>query len=84
MNRLRIDACAVVAFLTTLGLAVESSTSQMGLRENDLFAPHRFAKVGPAIGSLAPELELTDLEGKKVSLKSYRGKVVVLVKGGYT
>jgi len=32
----------------------------------------------------APELELTDLEGNSVSLESYRGQVIVLVKGGFT
>ena len=63
---------------------LDFSSAQMGLRENDLFSPNRFANAGPAIGTKAPELDLTDLNGKKVSLKSYRGKVVVLVKGGYT
>ena len=31
-----------------------------------------------AIHSFAPELSLTDLDGKKLALSSYRGKVVVL------
>ena len=56
----------------------------MGLRENEYFSPPEFAKQGPTIGELAPELELTDLEGNSVSLESYRGQVIVLVKGGFT
>ena len=83
MKRLIIGACAIVTFLSTFGAAL-TLTAQMGLRENELFAPRNFSKAGPAIGSPAPDLDLTDLDGKSVSLKSYRGKVVVLVKGGYT
>lgn len=33
---------------------------------------------GPAIGSEAPEFELQDLSGELVSLKSFRGKAVLL------
>ncbi len=83
MKRSTIGVCTVVTFLITFGVAA-MSTAQMGLRENELFAPRKFANAGPAIGSPAPELDLKNLDGKSVTLKSYRGKVVVLVKGGYT
>ena len=83
MNRTIIGVCALGVFLITFVTAT-TSTAQMGLRENDLFAPRKFAKAGPVIGSPAPELDLKNLDGKSVTLKSYRGKVVVLVKGGYT
>ena len=33
---------------------------------------------GPAIGSVAPEFELTSLDGKKVRLSDFRGKAVLL------
>lgn len=84
MRRLFCDACIVATLLIFLGFVEDTVTAQMGLRENDLFNSRAFETVGPAIGSLAPELELTDLDGNSVSLKSYRGQVVVLVKGGYT
>ncbi|MDB4777995.1 peroxiredoxin family protein [bacterium] len=84
MKRFTVDACIVVTVLTTLGFAATTATAQMGLRENDLFASRAFDNVGPAIGSLVPELDLTDLDGNPVTLESYRGQVVVLVKGGFT
>ncbi len=34
--------------------------------------------VGPQVGDLAPEIEGEDLEGKKLKLSDYRGKVVFL------
>ena len=33
---------------------------------------------GPAVGKAAPEIEGTDLDGKKMTLSSYRGKVVLI------
>ena len=84
MKRLIIEASIVATILTTFGFAATMATAQMGLRENDLFASQAFATVGPAVGSLAPELDLTDLDGNPVTLESYRGQVVVLVKGGFT
>lgn len=83
MKRLLVLVCAVTVLIAA-GFAVSKSSAQMGLRENELFSAHQFAKAGPAIGSLAPELDLTDLKGKRVTLDSYRGQTVVLVKGGYT
>jgi hypothetical protein len=83
MKRLIIDGSIVATFLTTFCFAV-TANAQMGLRENDLFGSQAFAKVGPAIGSVAPKLDLKDFDGKSVTLESYRGQVVVLVKGGYT
>lgn len=83
MKRLLVNA-AVVAILITISLTTTNLVAQMGLRENEYFSPPKFAKQGPTIGELAPELELTDLEGNSVSLESYRGQVIVLVKGGFT
>jgi len=34
--------------------------------------------VGPQIGTIAPEIEGEDLDGKRFKLSDYRGKVVVL------
>ena len=84
MNRLIINSHIVATSLAAFCIAVTTVNAQMGLRENELFSPRAFASAGPAIGSVAPKLDLTDLAGKPVTLDSYRGKVVVLVKGGYT
>ena len=37
----------------------------------------------PSAGSAAPDFALNDLDGKKVSLSDYRGKVVLLAFWGY-
>lgn len=84
MKRLIIGVCILAIVVPVLGTVATSASPQMGLRENDLFDSRAFATVGPEIGSVAPELDLTDLDGKAVTLKSYRGQTVVLVKGGYT
>lgn len=84
MKRLIINANLVATLLAIFGFSVTTASAQMGLRRNDLFASKAFATVGPAIGSVAPKLDLKDLDGKSVTLESYRGQVVVLVKGGYT
>jgi hypothetical protein len=44
----------------------------------------RNAARGPAEGKAAPDFELTDLEGRAVSLASLRGKPVVIEFGSYT
>ncbi len=40
--------------------------------------PEPLAKVGPAIGTLAPDLTGVDFEGAKFKLSDYRGKVVMV------
>ncbi len=84
MKRFIINANIVATCVAIFGIAATTANAQMGLRENDLFGSQAFAKVGPAIGSVAPKLDLKDLAGNSVTLESYRGQVVVLVKGGYT
>ena len=74
----------VLAFLVPVCFVSTTANGQMGLRENQLFSSKAFANVGPAIGSKAPKLDLKDFDGKSVTLESYRGQTVVLVKGGYT
>lgn len=45
-----------------------------------LFVPQTASAIetGPQVGKLAPEFELPDLAGKKVSLAGFKGKVVLL------
>lgn len=84
MKRLPVNANLVATCLATLGIAATTASAQMDVRENELFASEAFDNAGPAIGSVAPELDLKDLAGNPVTLESYRGQVVVLVKAGYT
>jgi len=56
----------------------------MELRENEKYDVEAFEKSKPAVGELAPNMELKTLAGKSVSLDSYRGKNIVVIKAGYT
>ena len=57
---------------------------QMELRKSELYNEDTFKKSKPAVGSLAPNIELKTLAGKSVALDSYRGKNIVVIKAGYT
>lgn len=57
---------------------------QMELRQFEEYSGENFKKSKPAVGSLAPNMELKTLDGKTVSLDSYRGKNIVVIKAGYT
>jgi hypothetical protein len=69
--------------LTTLLLGA-AMTAQMEKRENDLYQRAQFLAVAPTLDSMAPDLVLTDLEGRLQALSSYRGRVLVLIKGAFT
>jgi DsbE subfamily thiol:disulfide oxidoreductase len=43
-----------------------------------LFSREESERTKAAIGHLAPQFELTDLQGKKINLRDYRGKVVLV------
>jgi hypothetical protein len=58
--------------------------AQMEKRIDSLYEAAVFERAYPAVGYRAPSLQLTDLEGRSVSLLDFRGKHVVLVKAGYT
>lgn len=60
------------------------SLAQMEKRAAGLYEAARFAAAAPAIGSLAPDLVLSDLDGRPHALSSWRGRIVVLIKGGFT
>ena len=57
---------------------------QMELRESEKYNEENFKKSKPAVGSLAPNMELKTLAGKTIALDSYRGKNIVVIKAGYT
>jgi hypothetical protein len=57
---------------------------QMEKRDGDLYDREKFLAAAPAVGTAAPELVSTDLDGRQHKLSEYRGRVVVLIKGGFT
>ena len=58
--------------------------AQMEKRDRDLYDRAAFLAAAPALGSMAPDLVLADLDGRLHALSSYRGRVLVLIKGGFT
>lgn len=84
MKRRIVKTKIAALCLAICSIAASRASGQMGLRENELFGPLAFSSAGPTIGAPAPKLDLKDLAGNSVGLESYRGKIVVLVKGGYT
>jgi hypothetical protein len=58
--------------------------AQMEKRDRELYDRDRFLAADPAAGTLAPDLVLTDLDGRQHELSDWRGRVVVLIKAGFT
>jgi hypothetical protein len=77
---------AALAFVAQLALGAECLAWQwqMEKRLANLYEPGVFEEQFPAVGSVAPDLEMTDLAGNTVGLSDYSGKTVILVKAGYT
>lgn len=73
-----------ISGLALLMLFQAAANGQMEKRECELYLTKEFAEAFPAVGSLAPEITLVDLDGQAVDLSSYRGKTIVVIKGGYT
>ncbi len=71
----------------TIGMTFLPSVAcfgQMEKREDELYRLNMFMVSYPAVGQMAPDLEIKNMEGETVSLSDYRGKNLVLIKGGYT
>ncbi len=64
--------------------AVAAATAQMEKRAADLYDPKAFAAAAPAVGEVAPDLQLSDLQGRPRCLQALLGSTVVIVKGSYT
>ena len=57
---------------------------QMEIRQSEQYDKNQFEKSKPALGELAPDIQLKTLDGKAVQLSKYQGKNVVVIKAGYT
>lgn len=60
------------------------AAAQMEKRDVEFYDRRAFHAEKPAVGTLAPDLVLVSLEGRPVALSSLRGRVVVLIKAGFT
>jgi hypothetical protein len=67
-----------------LSLLAGAARAQMEKRAEELYDPVQFRAAAPAVGTMAPDLVLTGLDGTKRTLSSWRGRVVVVVKAGFT
>lgn len=72
-----------ILLLVTTFLAV-LAPAQMEKRLRGLYDREAFRRRAPVPGRMLPELVLRDLEGKRVSLSSLRGRPLVLLGGAYT
>lgn len=71
---------------TTAAIAILSAVAmaQMEKRDDALYAREAFEAAAPALGSAAPDLVLPDVDGRPWALSALEGRIVVLIKGGYT
>ena len=74
----------ITRLITALALACCLVPAQMEKRWAGRYDGRNFAGVFPAIGSLAPDLVLKDLDGRMWSLREQLGSTIVLVKAAYT
>lgn len=65
-------------------LLASAAPAQMEKRRDDLYDRAQFLAAAPVVDSLAPDLVLTDLDGKLHALSQWRGRVVVVIKAGFT
>lgn len=70
--------------MTAIGLLAAALPAQMELRVSGNYDVETFRKAVPALGSVAPDLVLHDLDGRPWSLGQQLGSFVVLVKGSFT
>ena len=65
-------------------LLAGAASAQMEKRAEELYDRAQFRAAAPAVGTMAPDLVLTGLDGTVRSLSSWRGRVVVVIKAGFT
>lgn len=81
MNR---ELRSLVPWLLTLSATSAALPAQMEKRGEALYDREAFRADAPAVGSQAPDLVLCDLDGRLQALSAYRGRVVVIIKAGFT
>jgi len=79
-----VFSCVAILVIFCAATFLIAKQAQMEIRKSEEFDPVAFAKSKPAVGELAPDLQLQTLDGEAVSLSSFRGKNIVVVKAGYT
>lgn len=72
----------VVSF--AMALLDAGVAAQMEMRTGALYDRDRFRMAEPAVGTMAPDLVLTDLDGKPHALSQWTGRIVVVIKAGFT
>ena len=70
--------------LVASGLIVNSSEAQMEIRGHHLYNAQTFQRMAPLVGESAPKLCVRTLSGDSVSLDSWLGKNIVVIKGSLT
>lgn len=70
--------------LAWIALSATIATAQMEKRASELYDPASFAQAAPAVGSVTPDLQLCDLDGRPRCLQALRGRAVVVIKGSFT
>jgi len=70
--------------MTALAFVLGTASAQMGKRWIDRYADSAYAMAKPAVGTVAPDLQLWDLDGRPRSLHLERGRITVLIAGSYT
>lgn len=71
-------------FVLAMAILATTIVAQMEKRNDMLYDRAAFLLAEPALGTMAPDLCLQDLDGRLWSLEQMRGRTVVLIKGGFT
>ena len=79
-----VFSCVAILVIICSAKCSFAKQAQMEIRKSEEFDPIAFAESKPAVGEMAPDLQLQTLDGETVSLSSFRGKNIVIVKAGYT
>jgi hypothetical protein len=74
----------LAAVLGVLALGSTRLPAQMEKRAEELYDAKALAEAVPAVGTPAPDLVLTHLDGRPWALSARKGRTLVLIKGGWT
>ena len=81
MIRNKLSALLMAAAICGAGARL---VAQMEKRDTELYDRAAFLAQVPAVDTTAPDLVLADVDGKPWALSSLKGRIVVVIKGGYT